>query len=163
MRFGIAVVHAEHFGREERGLIAAGAGANFKNYVLLVVRIFRQQQDLEFFLDGADARFEFVQLFLRVRPHLRIFFVGEHGLALGDALFQILELAVFLDDFRNLAVGLCGLLIFRRVANDLRRGERLRQLFVAGFDLVKSFKHKNRRRLSVAGQNLSCPRCERIQ
>ena len=34
------------------------------------------------------------------------------------------------------------LLIFGRVADNLRRGKRPRQLFVTGFDLVEAFKHK---------------------
>src|SRR5581483_2082021 len=62
-------------------------------------------------------------------------------LAFGDAPGQVLVLAILLDDGRDFAVRLGSLLVLRRVVHDLRRGEGLGQLFVAGFDLVKSFKH----------------------
>ena len=85
LRLGVAGVHAEHFGGEERGLVAAGAGADFQDDVFLVVRILGQQQNLEFFFHAADARFQFVEFFLGVGAHVGIFFVGQHSLALGDA------------------------------------------------------------------------------
>ena len=47
---GVAGVHAEEVGREERGLVAAGAGADLEDRVLLVVRVLgdEQQPDLRF-------------------------------------------------------------------------------------------------------------------
>ena len=51
LRFGVAGVHAEDFGGEERGFVAAGAGADFEDDVLFVVGILGQQQDLELFFD----------------------------------------------------------------------------------------------------------------
>src|ERR1043165_606742 len=45
LRLGVADVHAHHFRGEERGLVAAGAGADLDEDVLLVVRILRLQQD----------------------------------------------------------------------------------------------------------------------
>ena len=53
LRFGIARVHAEDFGGEERGFVPAGAGANFEDDVFLVVGIFGQQQNFQIFFDGA--------------------------------------------------------------------------------------------------------------
>ena len=47
LRFGVARVHAEDLGGEQRGLVAAGAGADFEHDVLLVVGILGQQQDLQ--------------------------------------------------------------------------------------------------------------------
>src|SRR5258705_8384267 len=40
-------VHSENFRGEERGFVASGAGANFENDVLLVVRILGQKQDFQ--------------------------------------------------------------------------------------------------------------------
>ena len=39
MLLGETRIHAEDFGREERGFIAAGAGADFEDHVLLVIGI----------------------------------------------------------------------------------------------------------------------------
>ena len=55
---GEAEVHAEDFGYEESGLVAAGAGAEFEDDVLLVVGIFGQEEDLEGFLDGSELGFQ---------------------------------------------------------------------------------------------------------
>jgi hypothetical protein len=85
LRFGVARVHAEDFGGEESGLVSAGAGADFEDDVLLVVGIFGQQQDLQLFFDGGDARLQLVEFFLGVGAHLGIFLVGEHGAAISYA------------------------------------------------------------------------------
>ncbi|CPR47227.1 Uncharacterised protein [Salmonella enterica subsp. enterica serovar Bovismorbificans] len=45
-RFGITAVHAEQIAGKQRGFVAAGAGANLKERVSFIVRIFRQQQYL---------------------------------------------------------------------------------------------------------------------
>ena len=47
MALGVAGVHAEELAREERSLLAAGAGANFEQDVFVVVGIARRQQQLE--------------------------------------------------------------------------------------------------------------------
>ena len=43
----IALVHAEQIGGEQRRLVAAGAGAHFEDRVALVVRVLRQQRQLD--------------------------------------------------------------------------------------------------------------------
>src|SRR5277367_2350172 len=51
---GVARVHAEQVAGKERGFFTAGAGSDFQDYVLLVVRIARRQQLLELLFDGAE-------------------------------------------------------------------------------------------------------------
>src|SRR5579862_2456473 len=98
LRFSVARVHAEHFVGEERGLITAGASADFEDDVLFVVGIFGEEQDLQIGFDLADARFELSKLFLRVGAHVGVFFVGEDGFAFGDAASEVFVLAILLDD-----------------------------------------------------------------
>ena len=133
--FGVAVVHAEDLRREQRGFVAAGSGADFQDDVLLVIRILGQQQHLQLFFDGANALFQAIELLLRIGAHLGIALVLEHRLALANAARQVLVLAILLHDRLQLAVRLRGLLIARRVGDDLRRSQRLCQLFVFRFDL----------------------------
>src|SRR5687768_17457505 len=45
---GEAAVHPEQVRREERRLVAAGAGADFQDDVLLVVRVLRDEQHTQF-------------------------------------------------------------------------------------------------------------------
>ena len=44
---GIALVHAEQVAGEQRGLVAAGAGADFEDDVALVHRVLRQQREAD--------------------------------------------------------------------------------------------------------------------
>ena len=46
-RGGIALIHAEQVAGEQRRLVAAGAGADFEDGVLVVGGILGQQQDLD--------------------------------------------------------------------------------------------------------------------
>jgi hypothetical protein len=59
------------FGGEQRGFVAAGAGADFEHHVLFVVGIFGQQQDLDLLLDARQFRLQ-----------ARHFFFG-HGAQFG--------------------------------------------------------------------------------
>ncbi len=135
LRFGIALVHAEDLGREQRGFVAAGAGADFQDDVLLVVGILGQQQDLQLFLDLRDALLQLAQFLLGIGEHFGIGLVRGQRFALLDAARQVFVLAILLDHGLQFAVRLGSLLIALRVGDDLRRGQRLVQLFVFGFDL----------------------------
>ncbi len=85
---------------------------------------------------AADAGLQLIEFLLGVGAHLGIFFFGEHRFTLGYAARQILVFTIFLHHGRDFAVRLGGLLVFRRIVDDIRRGQSAGQLFVAGFDLV---------------------------
>ena len=53
---GVTRIHAEQIAGEDRRLVAAGARADFQEYVRIVVRILGHQQCLDFEFDGGDAR-----------------------------------------------------------------------------------------------------------
>src|SRR5207342_3695741 len=82
----------------------------------------------------------------------------HHGLALFDPTGQVFVLAILLNDLRDLAVGLGGLLVARRIADHLWRRERPGEFVVFGFDLVQSLEHlycrsaPHRRRSMFASQ-----------
>src|SRR5215204_2463370 len=57
-------------GGEERRLVAAGAGAYFEDDVLLVVRVAREQEDAQVFLDLPEPPFECGHLGARHLAHL---------------------------------------------------------------------------------------------
>ena len=76
-RFRVTAVHTEQIAREQRRFIAAGTGANFNKRVTLVVRVFRQQQNLQLLLHLFTLLFRFAQLFLRHFAHFRVI---EHHL-----------------------------------------------------------------------------------
>ena len=53
---GIALVHAEQIAGEQRGLVAAGAGADFEDDVALVHRVLRQQRQADLLLELVAPR-----------------------------------------------------------------------------------------------------------
>ena len=82
----IALVHAEQVAGEQRGLVAAGAGADFQDHVALVHRVLRDQREADLlrerprafassagFSDSASARISG-----------SVARVGEHRVEIGD-------------------------------------------------------------------------------
>ena len=83
---GVARVHAQQVGREERGLVPAGAGADLEHHVLVVVGILGHQQQPELPLERRDLRLEARELDARQLAHLGVGIVDERArvLALGE-------------------------------------------------------------------------------
>ncbi len=103
---GIALVHAKQVAGEKRRLVAAGAGADFEDGVLVVGRVLGQQQDLDVLLQRFDALLDLRQIGLGQCPHLGVgTLVGEHRLQIGlfmlggahrpDLGHHLLELGIF--------------------------------------------------------------------
>ena len=55
---GVALVHAEQVAGEQRGLVAAGAGADFQDGVVVVHRVFGNQRELELLARAPSLRVE---------------------------------------------------------------------------------------------------------
>ncbi len=82
---GIALVHPEQMAGEQRGLVAAGPGADLENDVALVHRVLRQQRQADLLLERGAARFERGLLARRERAHLGIGRrIVQHRLEAGD-------------------------------------------------------------------------------
>ena len=85
-------------------------------------------------------------LFLVVRHllHLGVFRLDEHLMRASKILFNLLVLAVLFDDFFELGVLLCHLLIARGIGGNFRSRKLLRQFVVACAKLIQFFsKRKN--------------------
>ena len=72
MRVGVALVHAEEIGSEQRRLLAAGAGAHFEDRALLVGGVLGQKLHLELPLELFDLRYRAARLLLGERRHRRL-------------------------------------------------------------------------------------------
>ncbi len=76
----ITLVHAKEITGKERRFRSAGAGADFEDRTLLVGRILRQKQDLDFLLQRLDRRFDLGLFHFGEITHLPVGrLVGEHG------------------------------------------------------------------------------------
>ena len=135
-----AEVHAEDFGYEERGFVAAGAGAELDDDVLVVVGVLGEEEDFELFFDGGEAGLEGVELGL---SHLADFGVGfsEHGPGVGDALFDGAVVAELFDCGLHVGVLLGDGLILLLVLDEGGVGHLVGEVVVAGFELVEAVKH----------------------
>ena len=140
MLLGEAGIHAEDFGGKERGLIAAGAGANFQNHVLLVVGVLGQKHDLDLFFQDGLARGQRGDLFLghRAQPGVAL---GQHRARLRQPLAHLLQLAVLHHRGFKVAERLAGLLILFAVVDHLGQRELGAELLVALFHLFQTINH----------------------
>jgi hypothetical protein len=132
---GEAHVHAEDLGDEERGLVAAGAGAQLEDDVLFVVGVLGQEHDFELLLDRCEAGFECGELGL---GHLADGWIGigEHGAGVGYAVFDLAVLAELLDNGFEVAVLFGDGLELLLVVDQGGVGELAAEVFVARFELV---------------------------
>ena len=83
---GIALVHAVEIAGEQRGLVAAGAGADFEDDVALVHRVLGQEGEPDVLLQGFALALQQRALFARDVAHLRV------GRGIGDHLVEVGEL-----------------------------------------------------------------------
>ncbi len=93
----IAQVHAQHFSREELGLVTAGSGADLEDHVLLVVRVGRQKLDAQVVDQLGLLRLKGAHFLLGHFVHLGIAGIA-HLERLGQLLSSIEELAPCLHD-----------------------------------------------------------------
>ena len=106
-----------------------------------VVGIFGEEKNLECFFDWLEARLEFVEFGLRHGADLGVR-LGEHGFGVGDAGLQGAILAKLFDGRFHVAMLLGDLAVVFLVADDAGVGELATEVFVTGFHLVETVKHK---------------------
>ena len=136
LRFAVARVHAEDLGREQGGLVAAGAGADFEHHVLVVVGIFGQQQDLELLFELKLLRLQLRHLLFGHGFELGVLFL-QHGASLGQAVFHLLPFAELGHQVGNLALRLGDFAVLIGVADHRRIGHLLSELVKALFELFE--------------------------
>src|SRR5690606_9744932 len=95
----VAGVHAKEVRGEQRGFLAAGAGAHLEDRVPIVVRVARQEQDAELVLEPRAFRLEPRDLLARERAELG---VVERFAVVGQRALDELQPAHRLDDRQEL-------------------------------------------------------------
>ena len=89
---GVARVHAEQVGGEERGLVPARARADFHEDVFIVARVLGDEQGFDLGLEFLDLRAKFRQFHLGQRLEFRFLFGIEQG---ARFLVRFHRLAIF--------------------------------------------------------------------
>ena len=114
---GVAGIHAEQVRREERGLVAAGARADFQHDVLGVVGVLGNEQDLDVGEQRVAPFLELTELLLRQLAHVGILHELFGRVDLCD---DVLVLAESFDQRLHLRNRLRVAAEFRRIALDGR-------------------------------------------
>src|SRR6516225_2163361 len=132
---GISLVHPKKLGREKRGLLPTGAGANFQDGIALVVGILWKKRQFYLLLEPRQPLAQRAQLLLGQLLQFGIFGrLGDIGDRRGlipsapqavDALDDRVELAVFLRQFRKLGTA------------ETAAGERRTELGVPAYELLQ--------------------------
>ena len=130
---GELAVHPEQLGRKQRRFVAARAGADLEHDVPFVVRIFRDEEDLQIGDERFAAGDQAFELFLRQLAHVRIGAGGEL-FGLGDVARDGLVLAEALDGRFDFRERLRVLPVDGRIALDLGRADEPEQLLVLLFN-----------------------------
>ncbi len=68
-------IHTVNFSRKERRLFPACTSTDFHDYIFIVIRVFRQKQNLKFLLQLSLTRFGIIQFLLGKLAHLLIGFL----------------------------------------------------------------------------------------
>ena len=140
---GVPLVHPEELGREERRLVAARARPDLEKDVTRVVRVLREEEDLQRFLDGGEPLGQRGPL---GRRHLVELVARRQGLGqLARAVELALELAVLLhlsDDRLELGQGLLGIPDRAVVLHEGGVREAGPDLVVLAADVFESFEHE---------------------
>jgi hypothetical protein len=140
LALGVLAVHAEQLGGEQRRFVAAGSGPDFEDDVLLIVRVLRDQQDLELAQERIAARGERFQLLLGECAHVA---VGGRGELFGlcDVTHHRLILAKTLDDRLVLGQRFGELAVLGRVALHFGSAEAVDQLLGLSLDRREFIEH----------------------
>ena len=138
---GEAEVHAEDLGDEDRGLVAAGAGAELDDDVLVVVGVLGEEEDFEVFFDLGEARLEREEFFLGHGADVGVGF-GEHGFGVGDGGLDGRYSRNFSTRGLHVAVLLGDGLVLLLVVDEGGVGHLMAEVFVAGFELVEAVEHE---------------------
>ena len=136
LAFGVSHVHPQQLGREERRLVAAGAGADLDEHVLVVVRVLRDERLAELALERVAPFGERTCLVVDHLPQLVVRRRRARHLARRCQLaVELAEGAEERDHRLDLGQRARRLAQPLRVAQDLGRSETIRELGVRGFEL----------------------------
>ena len=145
-------IHAQKGAREQGGLFPAGAASDLDDDVLVVVRVSRQQQDLELFRGLFQGLLRGGHLLLGKVPELFVRAgVVQDGLRLAEVFLRLFIDAVRLHDGRHILVLLQERGVLFDVGDDFGVRELLLQLQETALDTGQVLKHRGSPPLERSG------------
>ena len=117
---GVLGVHPEKVSREDGGLVTTCAAADLYNGVLAVIRISRNQENLDLLLHLRNLRLDLGDLGLRHVAKVLVLLVDHDVLGLGQLIDHLLVLKASLYDRFQLFIVLVELDVSLHVSDHLR-------------------------------------------
>ena len=137
----IVYVHTENLGCEEGCLVSSCTCTNLHDNVLVIIRVFRKKENLQFFLQLHDSFLCLGKLFLQHLPHFLVGFALQHGNALFLCLLTFFILCI--GRYQRLQIGLFlhelpepVLIIYHR-----RLCQFVGNLFIPSYQVFQFIKH----------------------
>ena len=97
--FRVVKVHIIEVGRKEAGFVPTGSSTDFHDDVLIIIRILRNQQDLQFLFQLFLPVLGFRQFVLRHRRQVRVVSLPQHFLIILDGLGNLLIFVILFNGF----------------------------------------------------------------
>jgi hypothetical protein len=141
LRLGVARVHPIEVGREQPGLVAAGARPDLDDDVLVVVGVRRQHHDLEFVFERLLALLELGELLAGELAHLGIALGAHDLLGVRDVIEHADVCRDRVGERRHARVLLGEAGVRLLIGEDLGVAEPLGELAVTPEDRVESVAH----------------------
>src|SRR4029453_6893157 len=133
-------VHAGEIRGEQRRFVAAGAGANLHEDVLLVIRVARQQEALQLLLERGLLAGEVVDLRLGQLGELAVAALGQDVAGLADAAEHLAVSREALDDLDGVGMLFPEAGVLRGLGEDRRVRQEAGDLVRPLFDLAELVK-----------------------
>ncbi len=122
-RFGIHGIHTIQNRRKQSSFFPAGTAADFHDDVFIIIRIFGEKKDFQFFFGFRRFLFSIVQLFFRQRLQIRVGFIGQNSLSLFYFRNAFFQHSVFFHNGREVFMITHVFLIQFHIADHFGRGQ----------------------------------------
>ena len=140
--FCVTGIHAEQVCRKECRFVTACTAADFHNNVFLVIRVFGDQQNGDFFLQFFQTFFVFRQFFLHQFPEIVVQFIFQKLQLLRNGCFHFFVFPICLHDGCHIAVFLHQFPPLALIGNDIRVVDLICQIHIFLFNFRQSVKHE---------------------
>ena len=128
--------------RKKCRFVTACAAADFHDNVFLVIRVFRNEQNGDFFLQFFQTLFVFRQFFLHQLPEIVIQFILQKFQFLRNVCFHFFVFPICLHNRCHIAVFLHQFPPLALVGNDFRVVDLICQIHILLFNFRQSVKHE---------------------
>jgi len=136
-------IHSVKLRGKKGCFVAAGAGTDFHHDVLVIIRIFGKQENLQLLLHFLNSFFRIGQFFLGHITHLLVRLFLEQGQAVFHILVRLLILLICIHKGSQIRLLLHQFPESVLIHRNIRAVQFFQQLFISDQQIIQSVKHGN--------------------